>query len=60
MIKRIGAGTLLFIIGLAYFVASLEYQLGTLDNMGPGFYPRYLSAALMMLGVISIVRAVKQ
>jgi hypothetical protein len=56
-LKKLGAGLLLFFFGLLFFISGLDYNVGTIANMGPGFYPKYLSIILMIFGIISVIRA---
>src|SRR5262245_43271409 len=42
--------------GMAFFLAR-DYGFGTASRMGPGYFPTVLSALLVLIGVISIVRS---
>jgi hypothetical protein len=42
--------------GLAFFIAR-DYGFGTASRMGPGYFPTVLSALLVLIGVISLVRS---
>jgi hypothetical protein len=53
------AGLLFFGIGAGAFITALSYPFGTLQSMGPGYFPRILSAVLMVFGVITLVRGLK-
>lgn len=60
MIKRIGleelVGALVFIaVGLYVMWESSHYRMGTLHQMGPGYFPFLLGALLCLLGVIFII-----
>ena len=58
-LKKIGAGLLFFSFGLLFFISGLGYTIGTLANMGPGYYPRCLSIMLIIFGAITIIRSRK-
>lgn len=45
------AGALFVVIGLAFAIGALGYQLGTAVRMGPGYVPLVLGAVLTGLGV---------
>jgi hypothetical protein len=42
--------------GIAFWIAR-DYGFGTASRMGPGYFPSVLSALLVMIGVISLVRS---
>lgn len=46
------AGGIFVAFGLFFAVSSLTYQIGTPFQMGPGFVPLLLGAALVVLGVV--------
>lgn len=43
-------GILMMLVGGATLSLSLEYRVGTLRSMGPGFYPAMLGVLLIVLG----------
>jgi len=45
-------GALMVLIGLAAIYASVQYRLGTLAHMGPGFFPCAVGALLVVTGVL--------
>jgi hypothetical protein len=45
-------GALMAFIGSAAVYASIPYRLGSLDHMGPGFFPCALGALLAITGVL--------
>ena len=45
------AGALFVVIGLAFAIGALGYELGTAVRMGPGYVPLVLGAVLTLLGV---------
>ncbi|VVE29626.1 hypothetical protein PCE31106_03571 [Pandoraea cepalis] len=50
-IDKIG-GFLLFIVAIAILILSRKYGIGTLKDIGPGFFPMLLGAALAVMGII--------
>ena len=44
------AGLLFIAVGLATVVGASDYPLGTIRNIGPGYYPILLGVALLLLG----------
>jgi hypothetical protein len=44
--------------GLGFFVA-LSYPFGSIQDMGPGFFPRVLGVILMAFGVVTAARGLK-
>ena len=45
------AGTLMTLIGLGAVLAGYSYQIGTLANVGPGFFPAFVGGLLVIVGV---------
>jgi Tripartite tricarboxylate transporter TctB family len=52
------AGAILCAIGMAVAVAAPQYHLGTLAQMGPGYFPLILGVLLAALGAITCVQTV--
>jgi hypothetical protein len=50
------AGGAFVLIGGAFVVGSLGYELGTLLRMGPGYFPLVLGAILATLGLAIVVK----
>ncbi|QHJ00821.1 tripartite tricarboxylate transporter TctB family protein [Xylophilus rhododendri] len=50
-------GALMVIIGLAAVYASIQYKLGTLQRMGPGFFPCAVGALLALSGLLIALSA---
>lgn len=50
-------GALMVIIGLAAVYASVQYRLGTLQRMGPGFFPCAVGALLALTGLLIALSA---
>ena len=44
------AGLLFIAIGVATVIGASDYPLGTIRNIGPGYYPILLGIALALLG----------
>ena len=53
------AGLLFLVIGGIGFYVALSYPFGTLQRMGPGYFPRILSGILIAFGIITLVRGLK-
>ncbi|PVG83047.1 hypothetical protein DDE18_11085 [Nocardioides gansuensis] len=51
------AGLVLAAFGLAFAVAALGYDRGSLLNMGPGYFPLVVAGILVALGVAIVVKA---
>ncbi|MFM0501422.1 tripartite tricarboxylate transporter TctB family protein [Paraburkholderia caffeinilytica] len=55
--KDLHGGILMFAIGAAAILEGTNYQVGTLGEMGPGFFPVALGAILAVTGIaIAIAR----
>lgn len=53
------AGMLMLVVGaIAAFISS-EYGIGTLDNIGPGFFPSVVSYVLVALGTAIMLTAAR-
>jgi hypothetical protein len=53
---RIG-GTLMFLIGSGAIVKARAYDIGSLHQMGPGFFPAALGAVLAVVGLLIALSA---
>ena len=53
------AGLLFVSIGTFAFFAARHYPVGTIDEMGPGYFPRVLGGLLMLLGGVVLVRGIR-
>ena len=51
------AGSLFLAIGGAAWLGSHDFQIGTATRMGPGYFPQCLGLLLMLLGAMSVLRA---
>jgi hypothetical protein len=50
------SGISFFVIGIIFGVSSLSYEIGTINDMGPGFYPLMISLVLIFLSLILILK----
>ncbi|WP_231908121.1 MULTISPECIES: tripartite tricarboxylate transporter TctB family protein [unclassified Cupriavidus] len=50
-------GALMTLIGLSAVVAGMQYRVGTLRQMGPGFFPAAVGTLLALVGVLIAVSA---
>ena len=53
------AGMLFLLIGGIGFYVALSYPFGSLQKMGPGYFPRVLSGILLAFGAITVLRGLK-
>ena len=53
------AGMLFLLIGGIAFYVALSYPFGTLQRMGPGYFPRVLSGILIAFGLVTLVRGLR-
>lgn len=52
-------GALMTLVGLVSVAAGVQYRTGTLNHMGPGFFPVAVGALLALVGVLIAVSAHK-
>ena len=57
--KHILAGTIFIGLGVAAILMSETYRMGSAVAMGPGYFPRLLGGALIVLGALAIGQAVR-
>ena len=58
--RDITGGILLFLVGVAFgYTAFVNYPLGTLRRMGPGFFPACLGLLLSVLGVLIALNSLR-
>jgi Tripartite tricarboxylate transporter TctB family len=50
--KDLAGGLLMLVLGLATIFQSLQYELGTLRHMGPGYFPLVLGVILAACGLL--------
>jgi putative tricarboxylic transport membrane protein len=55
--KDLWTGIIYVAVGVAAIIIARDYGMGTPRKMGPAFFPVILSALLIMIGVISLVRS---
>jgi hypothetical protein len=53
------AGMLFLLIGGFAFYIALSYPFGSIDKMGPGYFPRVLSAVLAVFGLVTLVKGLR-
>ncbi len=58
--RDVAAGLLFVGIGVAALVAGSDYRSGTLLNMGPGYFPRIVSALMIVLGALVTLAGLRQ
>ena len=58
--RDVAAGLLFVAIGVAALVAGSDYRSGTLLNMGPGYFPRIVSALMIVLGALVTLAGLRQ
>ena len=46
-------------IGVAAFVAALDYPFGSTMRMGPGYFPRVLAGIIIIFGIITMVKGIR-
>ena len=56
-VKDYIGGLLILLLGAGAFMIASQYSIGTLRQMGPGFFPVSLAAILSFLGVVLLVGA---
>jgi hypothetical protein len=55
--KDFWTGVIYCVLGGAVLVISQGYEMGTAFKMGPAYFPTILSALLVVIGVISLIRS---
>jgi hypothetical protein len=55
--KDLWTGIIYIVVGLAAIIIARDYGMGTPRKMGPAFFPVILSALLIVIGIISLVRS---
>lgn len=53
------AGLIYVVIGIIGFVIAMGYKLGNAVEMGPGYFPRILSALLVVFGLVIMARGLR-
>ncbi len=55
--RNLARGVFLTALALAFGGGAFNYRMGTLANAGPGLFPLIVSALLLAVGVVSIIRS---
>ena len=55
--KDFWTGILYIVFGAAAIIIARDYGMGTAHKMGPAYFPMVLSALLIVIGIISLVRS---
>ncbi len=56
--RDFAAGAVYLALGVAAIWIGRNYQFGTSERMGPGFFPTVLGSVLALFGLVSIGRSV--
>ena len=48
------------VIGITFGIGSLQYDIGTLDNMQTGYFPALISGILILIGILNYIKNFKQ
>lgn len=59
-VKDLKSGAVFAGFGILGVVLSLDYDMGTLSNMGPGYFPLLVSGSLTVVGLFLCLRALIQ
>ncbi|PTM51492.1 tripartite tricarboxylate transporter TctB family protein [Phreatobacter oligotrophus] len=57
--KEFYAGAIYLAFGVAGLWFGWNYPMGTAGRMGAGYFPKVLSAALILLGLVALVRGIR-
>lgn len=52
--RKMMSGGLIILMGMGTALGSLDYSMGTLARMGPGYYPLMLGVLLALLGLLIV------
>ncbi|NYT78686.1 tripartite tricarboxylate transporter TctB family protein [Alcaligenaceae bacterium] len=52
--RKFASGGLIILLGMGTAIGSIDYSLGTLARMGPGYYPLMLGVLLAFLGLLIV------
>lgn len=52
--REVGAGLIVGAIGIATIALGRSYRVGSLTDMGPGFFPLALGVALILIGTVIV------
>ena len=57
--KDFWSGVMFLGVGLAFVVLSQDYQMGTAQRMGPGYFPTLLGGLLATLGLVIAIQGLR-
>ena len=55
--KDFFAGLMYLVVGLAFAIGAIDYNVGTAARMGPGYFPLILGVILALIGVVISLKA---
>ncbi|QKM63717.1 tripartite tricarboxylate transporter TctB family protein [Polynucleobacter antarcticus] len=55
--KDFGAGIFYIVVGLFFAIVATQYKMGTAAKMGPGYFPFYLGALMVLLGLLILIKS---
>ena len=55
--KDFFAGLMYLVVGLAFAIAAIDYNVGTAARMGPGYFPLILGVLLALIGLVISLKA---
>lgn len=55
--KDFFAGLMYLVVGLAFAIGAIDYNVGTAARMGPGYFPLILGVLLALIGVVIALKA---
>ncbi|APZ50675.1 tripartite tricarboxylate transporter TctB family protein [Salipiger abyssi] len=58
--KTVGAGLVFIAFAIAFAFGALQLDLGTLSQLGPGYFPFAMAMLLLILGVVSLVEGLRK
>lgn len=53
--KNILSGVFFLVIGAVFMIGSMTYDLGSVSQPGPGFFPLLVSTCVAIIGVLIII-----
>jgi len=57
--KDFWSGIMFLVLGLGFVLLAQEYQMGTAQRMGPGFFPTMLGGLLAVLGLVIAIQGLR-
>jgi hypothetical protein len=58
--KDFFAGLMFLVIGLAFAIGAIDYNIGTGARMGPGYFPRGLGMILIVMGLVLLLKSFRK